>query len=267
MESGFAPSEIDTTRAHPARMYDYYLGGKDNYAVDQEAAREVIRVAPEVRDMARANRAFLQRAVRFLAGESGIRQFLDIGTGIPTAGNVHEVAGEVAPEARVVYVDNDPIVNTHANALLSGSGATGIVLADVRDPAAILNHPTTRALLDFGEPIALLLLAVLHFVTDDEKPADIVAVLRDALPPGSYLALSHVTKDFRSQAAEAAAAVYNQATSTVTLRSHLVISSFFDGFKLVEPGLVQLPLWRPDGPLPRNLDKIWFYGGVARLAD
>jgi hypothetical protein len=265
MDTGFAPDEVDTTKPHPARMYDYYLGGKDNYPVDKEAAGEVIRRAPEIRDIARANRAFLGRAVRFLAGEAGIRQFLDIGTGIPTAGNVHEVAGDVAPDAHVVYVDNDPIVNVHANALLTGRGTTGIVLADLRDPAAILSHPTTRRLIDFSEPVALLLIAILHFVRDDENPAGIVAALRDALPPGSYLALSHVTRDFRSRAAADAMGVYNSATSSVTLRSHNQIAAFFSGWNLVEPGLVQAPVWRPDGDLPGNLDKLWIYGGVARL--
>ena len=266
MDTGFAANEIDTTKAHPARMYDFYLGGKDNYAADKEAAVEVIRRAPEIRDIARVNRDFLGRAVRFLAGEAGIRQFLDIGTGIPTAGNVHEVAHRVAPDASVVYVDNDPIVNTHATALLTGAGTTGIVLADLRDPRAILSHPTTRRLLDFGEPVALLLIAVLHFVRDAEDPAGIVATLRDALPPGSYLALSHVTGDFRSAAATDAMGVYNNATSSVTLRSHDQVSAFFAGFDLIEPGLVQSPLWRPDGPLPRNMDKLWIYGGVGRLS-
>lgn len=266
MDSGFAPTEIDTSRPHPARMYDVYLGGKDNYPADQEAAAEVIKRAPEIRDIARVNRAFLGRVVRFLAGEAGIRQFLDIGTGIPTAGNVHEAAGQVAPGTRVVYVDNDPIVNVHANALLASGGTTGIVLADLRDPQAILSHPTVRQLIDFGEPVGLLLIAILHFIRDDEDPAGIVATLRDALPPGSYLALSHVTGDFRSTAASAAADVYKNASSSGTLRSHNQIASFFSGWDMVEPGLVQSPLWRPEGDLPRNLDKLWIYGGVGRLA-
>ena len=166
-------------------MYDYYLGGKDNYPVDREAARRVLRAAPEVREIARANRAFLRRAVRFLAGEAGIRQLIDIGTGIPSAGNVHEVAGEVAPGTRVVYVDNDPIVHVHANALLAGSGTTRIVLADLRQPEAILTHPKTRELIDFTQPVALLLVAILHFITDAENQAALTATLREALPPGS----------------------------------------------------------------------------------
>jgi hypothetical protein len=189
MQPGFAASEIDTSKPHPARMYDAYLGGNDNYPVDREAVREVVRLYPEVRSIALANRAFLQRAVRFLAGEAGIRQFLDIGTGIPSAGNVHAVAGRAAPGARVVYVDNDPIVHVHANALLTGTGTTSIVLADLRDPRAILAHPEVRKLIDFTEPVALLLVAILHFIKDEEDPAGIVATLRDALAPGSYLVL------------------------------------------------------------------------------
>src|SRR6266566_3062642 len=187
MEPGFAASEIDTSRPHPARMYDAYLGGKDNYAADREAVRQVLRAAPELRDTARANRAFLRRAVRFLVGEAGIRQLIDIGTGIPTAGNVHEVAEEIAPGTHVVYIDNDPIVNVHANALLTGSGTTRIVLADLREPEKILRHPKVGELIDFAEPVGLLLVAVLHFLTDDENPMGIVATLRDALPTGSYL--------------------------------------------------------------------------------
>src|SRR5579859_3430012 len=153
METGFALSQIDTTTPHPARMYDALLGGKDNYAADRQAARQVLKAAPEARDSARANRAFLQRAVRFLVGEAGIRQIIDIGTGIPAAGNVHQVAGQIAPQTRVVYADNDPIVHVHANALLTGSGTTGIVLADLREPEVILDHPETRALIDFGQPV------------------------------------------------------------------------------------------------------------------
>jgi hypothetical protein len=265
-DTGFAPAEVDTTKAHPARMYNYYLGGKDNYPADQQAAAEVIKRTPEIRDIARVNRDFLRKAVQFLAAEAGIRQFIDIGTGIPASGNVHEIAGKVDPESHVVYVDNDPIVNVHANALLTGRGTTGIVLADLRDPAAILAHPTVRQLIDFDQPVALLLIAILHFIREDEDPAGIVATLRDALPDGSYLAISHVTNDFRGKAATDAMAVYDQATSTVTLRSHNQIAAFFSGWDLVEPGLVQTPVWRPEGELPRNMDKIWLYSGVARLS-
>jgi hypothetical protein len=267
MEPGFAASEIDTSKPHPARMYDAYLGGKDNYPVDREAVREILRAFPEVRPIALANRAFLQRAVRFLTAEAGIRQFLDIGTGIPSAGNVHEVAGQIATETRVVYVDNDPIVHVHANALLTGSGNTSIVLADLRDPGAILAHPKVRDVIDFAQPVALLLVAILHFIRDEEDPAGIVATLRDALPDGSYLALSHATPDFHPPGtASRAAAVYKDATAPFVMRAFEHISAFFGSFDLVNPGLVQAPLWHPEGTPPRSKDlaKIGIYAGVGR---
>jgi hypothetical protein len=269
MEPSFAASQIDTSKPHPARMYDAYLGCHDNYAADQEAVRQILRAFPEVRTIARANRAFMQRAVRFLAGEAGIRQFIDIGTGIPSAGNVHEVAGQVAPGTRVAYVDNDPIVHVHANALLTGSGTTGIVLADLRDPDGILGSPKLRELIDFTQPVALLLVAILHFLAEAEAPGRIVAVLRDALPPGSYLVLSHGTADFHPPGvAGQAAAGYENATAPLVLRSFEQVSAFFDGFDLVEPGLVQAPLWHPDGrpPRPKDLAKIGIYAGVGQLA-
>jgi S-adenosyl methyltransferase len=266
MEPGFAASQVDTSKPHPARMYDAYLGGRDNYAADREAVRQILRDFPEVRAIARANRAFMQRAVRFLAGEAGIRQFIDIGTGIPSAGNVHEVAGQAAPGTRVVYVDNDPIVHVHANALLTGSGSTSIVLADLRDPEGILGDPKLRGLIDFTEPVALLLVAILHFI-EAEDPAGIVATLREALPPGSYLVLSHGTADFHPPGVAGQAAVgYEHATAPLVLRGFEQVSAFFDGFDLVEPGLVQAPLWRPDGrpPRPRDLAKLGIYAGVGR---
>jgi hypothetical protein len=269
MEPGFAASDIDTSRPHPARMYDAYLGGKDNYPVDREAVRRVLREFPEVRVIALTNRAYMQRAVRFLAAEAGIRQFIDIGTGIPSAGNVHEIAGRVVPDARVAYVDNDPIVHVHANALLTGSGTTSIVLADLRDPGAILAHPGLRELIDFSQPVALLLVAILHFIADAEDPAAIVATLRDALPEGSYLALSHGTLDFHPpEVVGQAVATYENATAPFVPRPLEQVAAFFDGFDLVEPGLVQAPLWRPDGspPRPRDLEKIGIYAGVGRKA-
>jgi hypothetical protein len=270
MEPGFASSDIDTSRPHPARLYDYYLGGKDHYVVDREAAEAVLRAMPEVRAIARENRAFLQRVVRFLVGEAGIRQIIDIGTGIPAAGNVHEVAQQIDPDARVAYVDNDPIVHVHASALLTGHGNTSIVLADLRDPAAILGDPGVRELIDFREPVALLLVAILHFVTDGDEPAQVIAAFRDALPPGSYLALSHGTADFHAgPAVGQVTEVYERATAPLVLRSHAQITGFFDGFDLAEPGLVQVPLWRPDHkpPRARDLKKIAIYGGVGRKAD
>jgi hypothetical protein len=264
MTDGFTSADIDTSRPHPARMYDFYLGGKDNYMVDRNAAREVLRIAPEIRATALANRAFLGRAVRYLVRDAGIRQIIDIGTGIPAAGNVHEVAQQVATGVRVAYVDNDPIVHVHADALLTGTGPTSIVLADLHEPGTILSHPQITELIDFRQPVAVLLVAILHFITDEESPGRIVATLRDALVPGSYLALSHATGDFRAESAVQAAAVYDTATSTLTLRGHDEVAGFFDGFEILNPGVVQLPLWRPDRRPPRDLSKILGYCGVGR---
>ncbi|MGW1160438.1 SAM-dependent methyltransferase [Streptomyces sp. NPDC002513] len=260
-QDGFRAEEIDTSRPHPARIYDYLLGGKDNYEVDQRAGDELAAAAPEVRIGLQANRAFLRRAVRHVVG-SGVRQLLDVGTGLPTSPNVHEIAHEVAPDVRVAYVDNDPIVKVHADALLSRSGATSIVLADLRDPRSVVDHPDVRRVIDFDEPVALLLVAVLHFLTDEERPEQVVATLRDALPAGSFLVLSHATDDFADRSE--AQAVYNKATATLNLRSRAEVERFFDGFDLVEPGLAQVPFWRPDTPVPARSGEIGFYGGVAR---
>ncbi|MFE1799344.1 SAM-dependent methyltransferase [Streptomyces sp. NPDC059517] len=262
-QDGFRAEEIDTSRPHPARIYDYLLGGKDNYEVDQRAGDALAAAAPEVRIGLRANREFLRRAVRYVVG-SGVRQILDIGTGLPTSPNVHEIAHEVAPDVRVAYVDNDPIVSAHADALLSGSGANSIVLADLRDPRAIVDHPDVRRVIDFDEPVAVLLVAIVHFLTDAEKPEQIVATLRDALPAGSFLVLSHATGDFADRSD--AQAVYSKATASLNLRSRAEVERFFEGFELVEPGLAQAPFWRPDTPPPARSGEIGFYGGVARKA-
>ncbi|MGW3412346.1 SAM-dependent methyltransferase [Streptomyces sp. NPDC000888] len=262
-QDGFSAEGMDTSRPHPARIYDYLLGGKDNYEVDQQAADELAAAAPEVRIGVRANRAFLQRAVRYVVG-SGVRQILDVGAGLPTSPNVHETAQKAAPGVRVAYVDNDPIVKAHADALLGGSGANSIVLGDVRDPLAVVDHPDVRRVIDFDEPVALLLVAVLHFLTDAEKPAEVVATLRDALPAGSFLVLSHATGDFADRSK--AQAVYNKATATLNLRSHAEVERFLDGFEPVEPGLAQVPFWRPDTPPPTRSGEIGFYGAVARKA-
>lgn len=253
--------EIDTSRPHPARIYDYLLGGKDNYDVDQAAGDTLTAKAPEVRMSVQANRAFLQRAVRYVVG-TGVRQILDIGTGLPTSPNVHEIAHEAASDVRVAYIDNDPIVKAHADALLSQSGATSIALGDLRDPQAIIEHPDVRQVIDFDEPVALLLVAILHFITDAEKPAQIVATLRDALPAGSYLVLSHATGDLADR--RDAQAVYNNATATMNLRTRAEVERLFDGFELIEPGVTQVPFWRPDTPPPARAAEIGFYGGVAR---
>ncbi|MET7799510.1 SAM-dependent methyltransferase [Streptomyces decoyicus] len=272
--SGFSAEEIDTSRPHPARMYDYYLGGWDNYEVDRVAAERVIEVHPQVRHSARANRAFLRRAVRELV-TGGIRQIIDIGTGIPTSPNTHEVARETAPDTRVVYVDNDPIVATHAGARLTNTERTGFVLGDVRDPKAVLDHPAVRELIDFDQPVALLLVAVLHFIRDDEDPAGIVTALADALPAGSHLVLSHATGEpYEAYAAgrtderarDGVVNVYKSSTATLNLRSKAGIEPLFGPFTLLEPGVVRVPLWRPDGAVPgaEDLNNTIFYGGVGR---
>ena len=260
-ENGFRAEEIDTSKPHPARIYDYLLGGKDNYDVDRQAGEQLIAAAPEARIGVRANRAFLRRAVRHVVG-TGVRQILDIGTGLPTSPNVHETALEVAPDIRVAYVDNDPIVHRHAGALLSADGTTGIALADLRDPRAILEDPGVRAVIDFDEPVALLLVAVVHFLTEADKPEEIIATLRDALAPGSHLILSHATGDFADRSG--AAAVYGRATASMNLRTRTEIERLFDGFELIDPGVAQVPYWRPDTPPPPRSQEIGFYGGVAR---
>jgi SAM-dependent methyltransferase len=216
-----------------------------------------------VRAIAKSNRAFLRRAVRYLAAEKGITQFLDIGTGIPTAPNVHQAAAECAEGTRVAYVDNDPVVHAHANALLTGTGTTKVILADLRDPAAVIGQ--AGGFLDLNRPVALLLVAVLHFIPDAEDPAGIVATLRDALAPGSYLALAHGTTDFHpAEVTGTAAAAYDTATAPLVLRPRPAIEAFLDGFTPEPPGLVQAPLWRPDvSPKPKELKKIGMYAAVA----
>ena len=262
--SGSSPSlGIDTTVPSTARIYDYWLGGHDNFAADRAAALAVSEAAPEAQLMAVENRRFLRRAVRYLAAEAGITQFLDIGTGLPTQGNVHQVAQDINPAARVVYVDNDPMVLAHSRALKTG-GNTTVIEADLRDPRSILDHPGTRKLIDFSQPLAVLLVAVLHFVSDDDGPSAIVAAIRDALGPGSYLVLSHVTGDIRSQSAANAAVHYKKVTSGATLRGRDEIHRFFAGLDLIDPGLVQVPHWRPGGPEPADAGKVWILGGVGR---
>jgi hypothetical protein len=240
------PTEIDTSVAHPARVYDYWLGGKDNFAADREAAERVLAVTPGLRFRVRANRAFLARAVRYLAAEAGIRQFLDIGTGIPSANNTHEVAQAAAPESRVVYVDNDPIVLSHARALLASNsaGATAYIDGDLRDTQAILDAATRT--LDFSQPVALMLLGILHLVSDAEDPCAIVARLLAAVPSGSYLAISHPASDTHPGQAEAQRR-YNERVSTPQkMRTHGEVCRFFDGLSLVPPGVVYVHTWRPD---------------------
>jgi hypothetical protein len=240
---------IDASVAHPARVYDYWLGGKDNFAADREAGELALKAYPELAQAVRSNRAFLARAVRFLAGEQGIRQFLDVGTGIPSADNTHEVAQSVAPECRIVYVDNDPVVLLHANALLRSdpAGACEYIHADLRDTETILRKAAQT--LDFGRPIALMLLAVLQFISADENPYGLVAGLVGALPTGSYLVISHPTDDFNPNRGESIRVYNEKVAETATLRGEAETARFFDGLDLVEPGVVNASAWRPDSDL------------------
>ena len=257
------PFGIDTTVPTTARMYDYWLGGHDNFAVDRKAALAVSEAAPEAPLMARENRKFLRRAVRYLAAEAGISQFLDIGTGLPTPGNVHQVAQAINQDARVVYVDNDPMVLAHSRALKTG-GNTAVIEADLRQSQVILDHPDTRALIDLTRPLAVLMAAVLHFISNEDQPHAIVSAIRDAFPPGSYLVVSHVTGDIRREAAAKAEAEYKKVTPGATLRTQEEILRFFTGMELLEPGLVQVPHWRPEESEPPDADKVWVLGGVGR---
>jgi len=259
---------IDTEKPHTARIYDYYLGGKDNFAADRRTAERAMQSWPAVRTAVRENRAFLGRAVRFLVAEAGIRQFLDIGTGLPSANNVHEVAQGLVPSCRVVYVDNDPIVLAHARALLTSTpeGKTAYIHADLREPEKILSDPVTKATLDFSQPIALMLVAVLHFVPDSDGPRRIVDTLLDALPSGSYLAASHVTPEHDPVGVGGLERTYQASGLPAQAR---VADDFaelaFRGLDMVEPGLVLVSEWRPaaGGVRPPASEVNW-YGAIAR---
>jgi len=262
--------DLHTDRPHPARVYDYLLGGTHNFPADRAAAEQGLRGNPHGRIPPRENRAFLRRVVRYLVGEAGIRQFLDIGTGIPTPPNVHQVAQEVEPRARVVYIDNDPMVRTLAGELLAGDprGRTEYLEADLRDADAVLASPRLRETLDLGEPVGLLLFAILHFVGDDDDPYGIVRRLLDALPTGSYLALSHLTGDFDPAAWAGVTEIYRRSGVTMRVRSRPDIERFFTGLDLIEPGVQVLPAWRPDpdaGEAPSDA-QVAVYGGLARKA-
>jgi hypothetical protein len=260
------PGQIDTTVPHSARIWNYWLGGKDNYAIDRQVGEHVATLFPNIVDEARISRSFLRRAVRYLAAEVGIRQFLDIGTGLPTVDNTHQIAQQVAPECRIVYVDNDPVVLTHARALLTSTpeGATDYIDADLRDPDKIL--AAAAATLDFTRPVALMLMGILGHVADYDEARSIVGRLLGGLPSGSYLTLNDGTNVI-SKAFEQAQEGYNQSGAVpYILRSPGQIAGFFDGLELVEPGVVSCPRWRPDpadpnGGLPVEVDA---FGGVGR---
>jgi S-adenosyl methyltransferase len=259
---------FDTSVAHPARRYDYWLGGKDNFAADRASGDAVAEAFPSIRVATIENRRFLGRVVQYLAGEVGIDQFLDIGTGIPSADNTHEVAQRVHPGARVVYVDNDPIVLAHARALLTSgpAGATAYIDADLRDPQAILSSPALRTTLDLTRPVALMLIAVFHFIPDEYRPYDLVAQLTAALPAGSYVVMSHSTTDHLTPEEERV--WYSIPGPPMRFRSRDEVARFFDGHDLVDPGVVASTDWRPltDDPAMRPTPaEAASWVGVARL--
>ncbi|ATW49311.1 SAM-dependent methyltransferase [Streptomyces peucetius] len=258
---------IDTTRPHTARIWNYWTGGKDNYPVDQEAGDQIRELHPGIGDYALADRRFLGRAVRHLATEAGIRQFLDIGTGLPSADNTHEVAQRIRPDARIVYVDNDPLVLVHARALLTGTteGRTDYLDADLRDTDGILEQAAKT--LDFSEPIALMLLGVVIFVEDDAESYDVVRRLMDALPSGSHLALSHTITSPSMPDVDEAVAFWNEhGTPRLTQRTPEQVARYFDGLELLEPGVVSCNRWRPDEQDLTAPADVAMYGGVARKA-
>ncbi len=271
--SGTLPSEtgsvdespaFDTSVAHSARVYDYWLGGKDNFAADRAAAEQVIEVRPAIRTDVRENRAFLGRAVRYLAGPAGIRQFLDIGTGLPSADNTHEVAQSVAPDSRIVYVDNDPIVLAHARALLTSApdGLTAYLDADLRDPEAILAK--AGAVLDLTQPIAIMLVAVLHHIPESDDPCAIVARLREAAVAGSHLVISHPASDVQIEKVAEVARRYNASVVTGQTRRDIAeVTAFFGDWEILEPGVTQTPAWRPADPAAVT-GSVPMWAGVAR---
>jgi S-adenosyl methyltransferase len=265
-EPGHVSPNLDPSVPNVARMYDYYLGGKDNFEADRVAAEKVLTQMPGQRRSALENRRFLRRAVGFLAGQAGIDQFLDIGVGLPTQGAVHEVAHEINPRSHVAYVDYDPVVVAHANALLATPDQSVVVAEDIRRPRELLANPVIRGHLDFDRPVAVLVLAIFHFVADEDDPAAIAACLREALAPGSYLVLTHVCQELLPDAAAAARArdVYQKAGQPIKARTTEEIRGLFGDFELVEPGLVPKHAWRPDtGEAVADPSDISL-GGVAR---
>jgi hypothetical protein len=264
-DEGRVPVGIDVRTPHAARVYDYALGGKDNYAADRALIEKLRPIIPDTPLVARENRAFLGRAVQVLA-QAGIRQFIDIGSGLPTQGNVHEVAQQVAPDARVVYVDYDPIVIAHSRELLSGANNATIIQGDVRHPDEILEHPKLRKLIDLDEPFGLLLVGLLHLVADDDDPAARVSEFKDAMTPGSYLALCHITGDNQPPAAVRQwIEVFGGMAEPMVPRPYGEILRFFDGLELLDPGLVKASEWRPrTSSLIQSPATGWLFAGVAR---
>jgi SAM-dependent methyltransferase len=259
-------NEISTDIPQSARVYDYWLGGGDNFPADRAMGDAIAEQVPTIRTMVRGQRAFLGRAVRWLAGEAGVRQFLDIGTGIPTTGNVHEVAQEIAPEARVLYVDNDPVVLAHARELAPGAdtGTVELILADLRQPEAILADPAVAKTLDLSRPVALVLVGIMHHLRDADDPHRILATLLDRLASGSYLVLTQSSQDFDPEAMAGLAAVSERGGIPNVPRTLAETERFFAGLELVSPGLVPLAAWRPDPGDDQDPRSVYAYGGVAR---
>jgi hypothetical protein len=256
------PFGIDVTVPNAARMYDYYLGGKDNFQADREAAEKIMALGPS-REICRANRRFLGRAVRY-AARQGIRQFLDLGTGLPNMNNVHEVARQVDPETHVIYVDYDPVVTVHARALLPYDPNTAVVEADVREPGKILDHPDVERLIDFTRPVGVVFLGILHCLTDEEDPWGTVAAFRERMAPGSHVIISHLTDDAHPEVGVAAREVYQEASAPLIHRGHADISRMFTGFELLDPGVTEVSDWRPE-PDESRVGSEWWYVGVGRV--
>jgi len=264
-EADEAVRGLDVSVPNAARMYDYFLGGKDNFEADRVTAEKLLTLVPQLRQSVVENRRFIGRVVRFLATEAGIDQFLDIGAGLPTKDPVHQVALKVSPCARVVYVDYDPVVVTHGSALLTVPDRSVMVRADLRRPGELLAHPEVRGFLDLSRPVAVLLIAIMHFVPDSDDPYGIIAALRDGLAPGSYLAMVHLSGDFVEQnAAVEAISIYEHASARLRPRSRAEILRFFDGFELVPPGLVPKHEWRPEGGSPGHRTSNVSWGAVGR---
>ncbi|WP_131740649.1 SAM-dependent methyltransferase [Actinomadura roseirufa] len=260
------PGEVDSAVPNIARVYDYWLGGKDNYAADRALAEKLIAIAgedgPNPRSGARENRAFMGRAVR-LAARGGIRQFLDIGTGLPAMGNVHQVAREIAPEARVAYVDYDPVVCAHGRAMLADEGRVRMIEADVRDARGVLAHPDVTDLVDFSEPVAVMLVAVLHYLSDSDGPDEVVGAFRERMAPGSLLVLSHISTDPLPARVPRGAAQFAASTARQTPRPRERIERFFTGLDVLDPGVVSVPLWRPGTIVPPHADRFPVLAGVG----
>jgi hypothetical protein len=267
----WVPVDLDVTKPNVARVYDAFLGGKNNFAVDRAVVELALEVTPDAAIGAAANRAFLQRVVRYLVAEAGIRQLIDVGSGLPTQGNVHQVAQSADPQTRTVYVDNDPIVRAHGQALLAHGRNTEFITADLREPETILGDRVLREMIDFGQPVGLLLLAILHHIKDEEDPPALAAALRDAMPSGSHIAISSFRMQGPEHPEDAAKTVamekmFNEKLGTGRWRYHEEILAWFGDWELLDPGLVPLPEWRPDHGLPHTRDATYygFVGGVAR---